>query len=799
MKSIFYILFVLSGLILLNVTAINAQQDTSCVGNQGNVVWSIYSNISGNDLSDMYEDFSYPLSPTYQLNLNAIEITSNFNNDYGTIVKGFIKIPVSGNYIFNVTGNNNARFFLGESTDPNAIATVATTIGSTGQTNHYEDPEQTSDTLSLTGGNYHYFELHHKEGGYSDHATVYWKTPIYADTLWRVVNATYLFEYMCDTSCPVAGTPCDDGDQSTINDMEDGNCNCIGEYDSPNSCIGPRGDAQVMFYDSISGSDINNLYNAAKFPLDPDTAIEVNQLKMPYAFDDNYGTFLRGYLRTPVSGTYHFNITGDDDTRLYISSDETVGGLHLVAEIDGWTGTTNHYKYPTQTSADILFDKNDFYYFELHHKEGGGGDHSTIFWKTPFRPDTNWIVVQGMYVYGYDCELACIPEGTACNDHDPTTENDQYDASCDCIGTPCGGPCDQLDSYITTATCAPQEEYSNNAMDSWLSCQKTENPNTVHDSSHWIMYDFGEPLKIKRTRYWNYNVENETGKGAKTVIIDYSDDQATWTNLGTYQWPEASGLNGFTGDSIPDLNDVITRYLLFTITESWSDTACAGFSEILFDIRRCLDGGTLCDDGDPNTINDIYDNFCNCIGIPLDLENSCDTPILYLTQPTVTTGDYNAEDKVVSTSQISAGNIVTFAGGNSVELNAGFEVLAGALFYAFVEPCLDPITLPPLRPITPQIQLPDKSETANKKEYLDISQASDQVVDIHFQLNRRSPVSLQIRDNEGNLVLTFIANRLLQAGEYSKRLPLKNLDPDIYYVLLQTKNNLHRQRIVVTE
>ncbi len=32
----------------------------------------------------------------------------------------------------------------------------------------------------------------------------------------------------CDGACPVAGTACDDGDATTMNDVEDGNCNCIG-------------------------------------------------------------------------------------------------------------------------------------------------------------------------------------------------------------------------------------------------------------------------------------------------------------------------------------------------------------------------------------------------------------------------------------------------------------------------------------------------------------------------------------------------------------------------------------------
>jgi len=37
-----------------------------------------------------------------------------------------------------------------------------------------------------------------------------------------------------EKDCPPAGTPCDDGDESTINDVEDGDCNCIG---TPQDCF----------------------------------------------------------------------------------------------------------------------------------------------------------------------------------------------------------------------------------------------------------------------------------------------------------------------------------------------------------------------------------------------------------------------------------------------------------------------------------------------------------------------------------------------------------------------------------
>ena len=799
MKSIItQIIF--SGLILTNINFIYGQQDTACVGDQGHVIWYVYTGLSDDDFEDLYVDPSYPLSPSYEINLLGTESTYNFSNNYGSVMRGFIKVPVSGTYTFNVTGNSRARFFMSEDTDPATMTMMATTLGSTGKDEHYRWPEQTSADLPLVAGNYHYFEIHHTEYMYSDHSTLYWRSPLFADTIWRVINATHLYEYSCFSTCPTEGTPCDDGNVNTTNDVEDGYCNCIGEVQSANNCVGNRGDVLAMFFDSIPGSNIDNLYNAPKYPLEPDTAMEMSRLNMPYNFMDEYGTLVKGYFKVPVTGSYKFNVTGDDDTRFYLSTNDNPSNLILRSEVDGWTGRTEHYKYASQTSSSITLNKNNFYYFEMHHKEGGGGDHSNLYWKTPFRPDTNWLVIQGIFMYGYDCEAGCVPQGTACNDHDPNTENDQYDANCDCVGTPCGGPCNQGENHTATAFCAPTEQYSNHTMDSWLSCQQTTNPNTTHGNSHWIMYDFGESLKIERNRYWNYNVENETGKGAKTVIIDYSDNQSSWTNLGTFQWDEASGLNGYTGDSIPELNGIQLRYLLFTITESWNSPSCAGFSEILFDIRRCFPGGTLCDDGDPNTIGDIYDNHCNCIGIPLVVENPCDTIILNIDNVSaIPTGDYNAEDKVISmTSNVHKGNIVTFTAGNSVELNSGFEVKKGALFYASIQPCLDPLEPRPPTLIY-QLKTPENADQGIKKESLRVTQLTTNKAEISFNIKKKGPVTLYVQNSNGNVIQRFENGRIIRSGQYQKRLPTARLPADIYTVVLQTKHNLLRQRLVVAE
>jgi hypothetical protein len=794
---------VLTIIIYSTIIIANSQgQDTSCVGQQGLIRWFVYADVDGNDLQDLYIDPSYPLSPTYDLDLEAIETTYSFNNLYGSIVKGFLKVPESGSYTFNVTGNNYATFFISEGTDPENKSMLATTLGACGKEEHYLWPEQTS-TINLSADTYYYFELHHKEEMYSDHATVYWRTPFYSDTLWRVVNASYLYDYTCQQICPAQGTPCSDGMATTINDVQDGYCNCLGEEINTSSCVGRRGDVTAMIYDSISGSSLSSLYAAPKFPLEPDTALVLSEFRTAYYFGDTYGTLIKGYIRVPQSGLYQFNVTGDDNTQFFLSDGEDESNLSLMAEVPGWSSVTEHYKYPEQTSAEIYLDDGEFYYMELHHKEGWGGDHANVYWKTPFRPDTNWMIIQGLFLYEYDCELACIPEGTSCNDHDPQTTDDQYDANCNCTGTPCGGPCNQGNNYEYKNSCEPTENYTNNTMDSWLSCQLDPSPNPIRPASHWIMYDFGESLKIERTRFWNYNVENETAKGAKTVIIDYSDDGSSWSELGTYQWSEANGLNDYGGDSIPDLNGVVVRYLLFTITESWNDPACAGFSEILFEVRHCLPVGTPCDDEDALTIDDIYDDNCNCRGHLADPVNNCDTLVLILDQPSIANGDYNAEQTISSSTNIDIGQVVTYTAGESVELDAGFEVEVGASFYASIVPCIAPLEQMEMEPIQRKFKIPvDFNESIDySEEYLRLKKYADnRWMDIEFNSKRKGPVSLYILNHEGKNIITFFDQFKLGGNEiFSKRIASQNMKPGVYTVVLETSSNVWRKRFVILE
>ncbi len=121
---------------------------------------------------------------------------------------------------------------------------------------------------------------------------------------------------------------------------------------------------------------------------------------------DNYASRVRGYIIAPKTGNYVFNITGDDHTELYISTDEKPERKDRIAFIKGWTNPTEDCKYESQHSREIHLKKGKKYYFELITKEGHGGDHFTVRWKMPHRRDFS--VIGGCYMTSF-----CVPKKEA--------------------------------------------------------------------------------------------------------------------------------------------------------------------------------------------------------------------------------------------------------------------------------------------------------------------------------------------------------------------------------------------------
>lgn len=777
----FNILFI--SLFLFSVAA----EAQICVGTQGQVQWKCWQNLYSTDMGELYAKEAYPLDPDYQFTLYKLQTPMNFDNQIGGLIAGFISVPVSDTVTFNITGDDYTRFYLSSDDNPDNITLEAYADGHTSVTEHDKYPEQTSAPIYLESGIYYYFEMRYVEGGGADHMSLYWKTNNEDPDNWTLINNNYIYDIDClPTDCPERGTACDDGDPTTTDDQEDGFCNCVGKKDTANDCIGERAVVKSYRYDSIPGSDLNDLYADPDFPAMPNRGVTLHQLAEKQQNEaDSTGTLIQSFLSVPVTGNYKFNITGNNECIFFISSDEDPANkqTHQIL-VTGSTDPTEHDKYIYQSTSNILLEKGKYYYIELNHKEGSWTEHFSIFWQTPFTQANTWKRIPEFYLYDYSCTLACIPQGTPCDDGDPYTNNDEYDANCECVGTPCSGPdCnDPVASYDPYPDCSLTDQIDNRADNNWLSCSTSANPNSSRASSHWVQYNFGQKYVLYQSQVWNYNEQNNPEYGFETVAIDYSMDGTNWTELGTYNWNLADGSADYSGFMGPDFGGVEAQYVLITCLDPDGSQPCRGFGKIVINAEYCPNVGESCDDGDPNTLYDTVNEFCICEGVN-NLFNDCLTDTLTLGDTLIVLDTLSAVNLLESTSTISGSGNVMFVSGEQIDLKPGFETLMGSNFEAFIEVCNNGSNADDNEEET---EITKSKDVSNILMVRPLPDTDIQYVD--FYLKSPGHVKLTVTDLSGKTSYMLLDHELINKGRYRKILRTKKLNGAVYNVHYQTSD-----------
>nr|MCU0797991.1 putative Ig domain-containing protein [Akkermansiaceae bacterium] len=98
---------------------------------------------------------------------------------------------------------------------------------------------------------------------------------------------------------------------------------------------------------------------------------------------DNYSRRLIGYLQPTVSGEYTFWIASDDASRLFLSTNAQESNKVQIASVAGWTNFQSWDSNASQRSAPVQLVAGQVYWLEVHHQEGGGGDHASVAWQPP--------------------------------------------------------------------------------------------------------------------------------------------------------------------------------------------------------------------------------------------------------------------------------------------------------------------------------------------------------------------------------------------------------------------------------
>ncbi len=174
--------------------------------NTGNpIVREYWNGVAGTSVADI------PVSaaPTGTANLSSLETPTDFGDNYGSRIRGYLTAPFSGNYYFWIAANNSAELWIANDDEPvNTFKRAWVTGGSTTPRTWNAQASQKSPWMALEQGKKYYFEVLHKAGtGAGDNLAVGWLLPGEAGTVpSEVVPGYALSPYVASTTNASVGT-----------------------------------------------------------------------------------------------------------------------------------------------------------------------------------------------------------------------------------------------------------------------------------------------------------------------------------------------------------------------------------------------------------------------------------------------------------------------------------------------------------------------------------------------------------------------------------------------------------------
>ncbi len=151
-----------------------------------------------------------PISGT--TTLSTLEAPTDFGDNYGARIRGYITAPITGNYYFWIAGSNAAELWISNDDEPvNALKRAWVNTGSTTpQTWNIGVTEsgQKSPWMALEQGQKYYIEILHKAGvGSGDNLAVGWSKPGQDTTVpSEVVPGFVLSPYVAPSLAATPGT-----------------------------------------------------------------------------------------------------------------------------------------------------------------------------------------------------------------------------------------------------------------------------------------------------------------------------------------------------------------------------------------------------------------------------------------------------------------------------------------------------------------------------------------------------------------------------------------------------------------
>ena len=169
-----------------------------------------------------------------------------------------------------------------------------------------------------------------------------------------------------------------------------------------------KGFVKREVFSNLSGTTVADLTGSAKFNGNqPDAVSLLRSFEAPANVGSDYGQRMSGWLIPPVNGAYVFFIASDDQSELWLSTNDKPDNKQLIASVSDYTGSREWNKSPdiqNNAAVPVTLQAGKLYYIEALMKQSGGGDNLAVGWVLPGQfvdpnnpPDglTNIVVIPG--------------------------------------------------------------------------------------------------------------------------------------------------------------------------------------------------------------------------------------------------------------------------------------------------------------------------------------------------------------------------------------------------------------------
>ncbi len=161
----------------------------------GAITRQVWNDISGNAVTDLTNNADYPDNPDLTEIITSFEGPTNWAENYGSRLYGFLIPPATGSYTFWIASDDYSELWLSTDENPDNRVKIAYAYGATGSQEWNKYASQESNSITLTAGKPYYIMALHKEGAVGDNIAVAFSGPSINQ---EVIPGDYLMPFAPD-------------------------------------------------------------------------------------------------------------------------------------------------------------------------------------------------------------------------------------------------------------------------------------------------------------------------------------------------------------------------------------------------------------------------------------------------------------------------------------------------------------------------------------------------------------------------------------------------------------------------